>query len=125
MLKLDVTSIWTFYESVAVKAIDQTLQEALDYAKAISPTETNEFVNSHKTQQARRVWWQVIWELVNDAPHANILEDGVQGKTYNYHKWPPRDQSTRIYSWVGNRTYQRTLDVMKPILERNLVNGSR
>jgi len=125
MLKLTAASIGWYYKAIAVDVVNETLSGALEYARAISPTDTSEYINSHTKVDAQVSWEIVKGSIRNDSEHANIVEDGVLWRSYNYHKWPPRNASTVIYTWVGNRTYQRTLDIIKPVLETKLTNAKR
>jgi len=123
MLTRDLWVIKAHYAWIAKTAIDETLKLAKQYAEEMSPTDTWEFAASHKINPAQRKWDTIEWSLENNAKHARILETGVRGRIYKYHKWPPRDDSTVFFVWVGNRTYQRSIDKVRPILSAKFSNA--
>lgn len=123
-VKLDAQAIIKAYLQDQIDGMNVILVEWLQYLKQISPVDSGDYINRHKVKKAVIVWNQVIWVLYNDAKHARILEDWVQWRVYNYHKWPPRNPSTRIYSGIWNRTYTRTRDAMQ-FRFKNLANGKQ
>lgn len=120
-LKLSWWSIPAFYQRQAQKVINNLTTPMLNYAKQISPTDTWEYIDSREKIPTTSINWTVSWWIVNDSPHNLIIESWVKGRKYNYHKWPPRNSSTVIYSGVWNRTGQRTLDN----IEKDFINESK
>jgi len=102
-----------YYEKKAMQSMTSLSKQMNEYAKQISPTDTGEYISNRKDEWAKKVWGKVEATISNATEYAWILETGVRGRAYNYHKWPPRKSSTRIYSGVGNRTAQRTLDFIQ------------
>lgn len=100
----------------ATNAINDSLDILKQEAILLSPTDTKQFINNHVIEYAQNKGWIITWSLVNKTkskawfPYAVALEYWVGWKSYNYHKWPPADSTTVIYSWVGNRTYARASD---------------
>ena len=89
--------------------INKVLWKAKDIAETISPTDTWDYIRSHKIQPAREEWNLVVWRLTNDSEHAYWVEYWFRKDPVNRHKWPPRKASTVIYNWVGARVYTRTV----------------
>lgn len=89
------------------KWVNQSLEKRKDYAEMISPTDTWEYIRSHKIQEAVVIWNKIVWANVNDALDAFIVEFGARQLPVNRHKWPPRNAWTIIYRWVGANVYQR------------------
>ena len=93
--------------------INAELLKIQDYAEEISPTKSWEFQDNHDVVKAEIIWNHITGALVNDTPYALILEYGVKGRRYKYHKWPPTNDSTVFYTGVWNRTYTRVANKFK------------
>lgn len=114
-IPLNTDAIIQHFIGKQINAINEILEVAKKYAENISPVDTGDYINSHKTNTAEYLGDKVVGSLVCTSPYAAIIEYGVQGKTYNYHKG-----KQTIYRGVGNRTYQRTADATKTILKDKL-----
>ena len=123
-IPFDTQSIIQSFVWRQIDAVNQTLEIAKTYAESISPTDTETFINNHEIIPAEFDWKRVVWMLVNKTPYAKILEFGVKGNTYNYHKGSRKNKARKvIYTWVGNRTYQRTLDATRFTFRKKLAWG--
>lgn len=120
-IKFTAEAIMNALRQRQVNATNEVLEEAKKYAESISPTDTEEYIKSFVIKPARS-WkrWQVVWELTNTSEYAMIIERWVQGKTYNYHRWPRKWPRKVIYSWVWNRTIQRAKDATRNLFKSKL-----
>jgi len=110
---LSNTSISNFYLRNVKSWIDKALKLRNEKMKVISPTDTGDYIRSHKTKQATISWNSVKWANINDSAHAFGVEFWFRKTPVNRHKWPPRNSSTVIYSGVGARVMNRTVEDTK------------
>ena len=89
------------------------------YAEQISPTDTGTYIDSFDTK-IEFDWSTLQWILENNDPKASWVETGFQRNAVNWHKWPPRNESTVIYTGVGANVQQRTLNKFIPDIPKRL-----
>ena len=96
------------------KAITDWINEATDYliekVREKSPTDTGAYIKWHKIEKATNYWNRIKGSVYNDMEYAQEVEYWFRRSAVNWHKWPPRNESTRFYTWVGARPYTRTWD---------------
>jgi len=119
-VKLNWTAISEAILQGVVNWVNKTINEMEDYAKQIAPTDTGEYVNSFKVEWAEIQGNAVVAKLINDAEYATGVETWFRQSPVNWHKGPPRNDSTIIYTWVWANVQQRTGEFGKTILAKNV-----
>ncbi len=110
LLKLDLWKYAKVAEKKLVNGFNEAIQLLREFAIEISPEDTSTFAQNHDIIDAKVINWKIIATLENGTEYAFFLEYGVQWKEYNYYKGSKWWARINIYSWVGNRTYTRTID---------------
>ena len=110
--KIDIQSFDNILEGMQkriegriIKAIREGLNILLLELKKNTPEDTKEMLNSYKVVDVVKQWDVFVGVIGNKAWHALIVELGVSGRVYNYHK----PKGTTFYRWVGNKTFERSL----------------
>ena len=112
-LVLSNTSIADFYLKRAVPWINKALELRKKTMEEMSPTDTGNYIRSHKIEEAVVAWGRAKWANVNDSEHAFWVEYWFRKSPVNRHKWPPRNSSTVIYNGVGASVMRRAVEVTK------------
>lgn len=104
-IEIDFKGLEKSINNQVEKWLNKALDFLKDYARKESPIDTWEYNSRHKIIRARDDWRTISWMLYNDTSYAEILEYGVGGKIYGYHRY------WKLYmAWVGARVYTRTQD---------------
>lgn len=104
------------------KAIEKWLLESQEIfmpkLQELSPTDTEKFIKNHKKSWIVRKWDVIETSIYNTTEYAWPLEIWVW-IPFNYHKWPRRWKRTIIYSWIWNKTFERTTNLTTPAIIEN------
>jgi len=110
MVRLDlIKDIWKIkreYRNRLDRGIRKALIVLMAELKALTPEDTKEMLNAYRIKGISMEGDNVVGTISNDSWHAIIVEFGVSGLTYNYHK----PKWNKFYSGVGNRTFARAID---------------
>jgi hypothetical protein len=124
-LKIDINALDKIFDWFEKKIewniilwIRKWLNLLLKELKKNTPEDTKEMVNSYKILDVVKRWNYYIWTIWNTADHSIYVEFGVDWRIYDYHK----PKWSTFYTWVWNRTFQRSLinaqdDIYKLIIE--------
>lgn len=123
LIKLDPTAIAGAVVDTVAHNMRGLVSDMEKYAKDISPTDTSEYINSFKTD-VDVYSDHVVWKIINDCEYASGVEFGFRRKPVDWHKWPPRDESTRFYHGVGANVQQRMVALFIPSIPKRLWSKS-
>ncbi len=91
-----------------VKAwINKALEVLKEDIDTKTPTKSWDLLEGNEIESAEKTGTRFAWKVVNDVDHGKYVEFWVKSSSYNYHKWPPTNDSTIYYSWVGARMFTR------------------
>jgi len=65
-----------------------------------TPTKSWELIQGYTIESAKQSSTRIVWKVINETKYANIVNSWVKNKVFNYHKWPPTNDSTIFISWV-------------------------
>ena len=103
---------WTL-DSIAVKELEALTKEARERIRERTPVDTWKLIQNIKVWNTTKTafWYtkEVYTDLV-DVKYAWIVEDWVQGKTYNYNTWKG------VKSWVWAKMYEDVYYIYQTIL---------
>ncbi len=108
-----------------IKAVNESVDYLYKEIRKNSPTDTKKYINNHKKNKAVDFSWTIVGGVENSTSYAIFLEMGVEQKTYNYHKGPPRDKSTEFYTGVWVKTFARSLDNSREFFLESLRKNTR
>lgn len=112
---MNFKELWKQVDSWIQEWINKSLEDLKQYAMKESPIKTWEYNRNHKINKAEVDNSKVFGSMYNDTPYAEILEYGVLGRQYNYHR-----NLSVYYRWVGARVYTRTQDNNMWLIQANL-----
>ena len=104
-------------------AIDKSTSILLDDVKEKSPTDTKKYIRWHKVEKSKKTGDIIKGSVYNDMEYAKEVEYWFRSSAVNWHKWPPRNSSTRFYTWVGARVYARSYDENKDKIKDLITNS--
>lgn len=119
-IKLTVSWLTNAVLWTTIRWVNKSLWQMKTYAESIAPTDTWKYINSFEIEEATISWNKVIWILRNTDDKASWVESWFRQSPVNRHKWPPRNSSTRIFTWVWAQVQLRTAKYIAPILASNL-----
>lgn len=99
-------------EKELMDKLEAGIEKSTDLLKqnidSITPENTKTLLWNNKSEVSVEKG-KVIGKVSNDTPYAIYVEYWVEWKAYNYHK----PKGTVAYTWVGNRTFARGIDMTK------------
>jgi hypothetical protein len=101
--------MWDIQNRLIIK-VNEWLEVLSKSIEEKSPTDTKKYIKWNKVIKAIKSWSKVIWKVYNDSEYWQKVEFGWRANAVNWHKWPPRNAWTRIFTWQGARVYTRTKD---------------
>lgn len=94
--------------NLRIKAwINEALQVLKEDIDDKTPTKSKELIEGNEIENAKQNGSIISWKVINEVPHWKYVEYWVRWWNYNYHKWPPTNDSTIFYTWVWARMFSR------------------